>query len=215
MLDMLLAPLQPIYSAEAVLPVQHRCSAMMQYLLRLSHYTSSKAVAALTSYICAAGSAPAIGHTPPGAHQQIIGSMSIPLFPGMPGVAMHMGPGPPGPNINGPAAAAPAANGPAGPSPARPGPTTAGGRGAGSGAAPPAGAGAGQGAGRGQGMGLNQALSIALQSAMAQAGGQAGRPSPGDTVLPFLISLQAFLGTCLRICSQRRFASHAVCHILV
>lgn len=143
-----------------------------------------QATAALPSYMCAAGSAPAIGHTPMGAHQQIIGSMSIPLFPGMPGVAMHMGPGGPAPNMTGPAAAAPAANGPAGPGPARPGPATAGGRGAGSGTAPPAGGGAGQGAGRGQGMGLNQALSIALQSAMAQAGRQAGRPGPGEIMLP-------------------------------
>lgn len=161
-----------------------------------------QAFAALPSHICAAGTAPAIGHTPAGAHQQIIGSMSIPLFPGMPGVAMHMGPGGPGPNMSGPAAAAPAANGPAGPSPARPGPATAGGRGAGSGAAPPAGAGAGQGAGRGQGMGLNQALSIALQSAMAQAGGQAGRPGPGETVLPCSFPYN------LSDKSHRRFASH-------
>ena len=129
---------------------------------------------ALLSQPCAAGSAPAIGHTPSGTHQQIIGSMSIPLFPGMPMGAMHMGPEGPAPNMTGPAAA-PAANGPAGANP--------GGRAPGSGAAPPAGA--GQGAGRGQGMGLNQALNHVLQSAMVQAGGQAARPGAGATAFPY------------------------------
>lgn len=140
---------------------------------------ASPASAEMQSQACAVGSAPAIGHTPSGAHQQIIGSMSIPLFPGMPVGAMHMGPEGPVPNMTGPVAA-PAANGPA-----RANPATAGGGGHGSGAAPPAGAGAGQGAGRGQGMGLNQALSHVLQSAMVQAGGQAARPGPGETAFPY------------------------------
>ena len=140
---------------------------------------ASPAIAALLTQPCAAGSAPAIGHTPSGAHQQIIGSMSIPLFPGMPMGAMHTGSEGPVPNMTGPAAA-PAANGSAGANPA-----TAGGRAPGSGAALPAGAGAGQGAGRGQGMGLNQALSHVLQSAMVQAGGQAARPGPGENAFPY------------------------------
>ena len=107
--------------------------------------------------------------------------MTIPLFPGMPMGAVHMGPEGPVPNMAGPTAA-PAANGPAGANA-----PTAGGRGPGSGVPPPGGAGAGQGAGRGQGMGLNQALTHALQAAMVQAGGQAARPGPGQTAFACLL----------------------------
>ena len=115
-------------------------------------------------------------------------SMSIPLLPGMPMGAIHMGPEgplpghpPPAPAANGPVPApGPAANRPAAANPA-----TAGSRAPGSGAASlggAAGAGAGQGPGRGQGMGFNQALTQMLQSALSGAAPQPNRPGSGEAM---------------------------------
>jgi len=100
-----------------------------------------------------AGSRPAIGYTPASGQQFMTSNMSIPLFPGMPLGAMHLGPD---------------------------GASAAGNRG---GAASSAGPGAASGAGAGadanragQAIGLN--LGTLLQSAFAGAGagGQPNRP---------------------------------------
>ncbi len=102
-------------------------------------------------------------------------NMSIPLFPGMPLGAMHLGPDGVRPTMAGPA---PAANGPA---------SAAGNRG---GAANSAGPGAASGAGAdanraGQALGLN--IGTLLQSAFAGAGGVGsggGQPNrPGQSLV--------------------------------
>lgn len=135
-----------------------------------------------------AGSTPAIGHTPSGVQQIISSTMSIPLFPGMPMGAMHMGPEGPLPNMPGhaPAANGPVpASGPAASTPAGASRATAGNRAPGSGAAPASGgaagaaAGAGAAQGAGQGMGLNQAFAQMLQSALSGAAPQPNRPASG------------------------------------
>ena len=184
-----------VYKAQ---PVRHCCQ--QSKVLQQAPFSCAKAIGWLPAVlirICVAGSAPAIGHTPSGAHQQIISSVSIPLFPGMPMGIAPMGPDGAGPNMTGPIPG-PAANRPAGPTSA-----TAGSRAAGGGAAPPPGAGAGQGAGRGQGMGLNQALSHALQSAMVQAGGQAMRPGSGQTIFSLCVC-NSCIASVLLACTSHR-----------
>ncbi len=101
-------------------------------------------------------------------------NMSIPLFPGMPLGAMHLGPDGVRPTMAGPA---PAANGPT---------NAAGNRGgAASSAAPRAASGAGAGADAnraGQAIGLN--IGTLLQSAFAGAGGGSGGGGGGEPNRP-------------------------------
>ncbi|KAL0042866.1 hypothetical protein WJX79_001929 [Trebouxia sp. C0005] len=115
-------------------------------------------------YIRPDGSRPAIGYTPASGQQFMTSNMSIPLFPGMPPGAMHLGPDGVRPTMAGPA---PAANGPASAAGSRGGVTSSAGPGAASGA------GAGADANRaGQAIGLN--IGTLLQSAFAGGGGGGG-----------------------------------------
>jgi len=122
-----------------------------------------------------AGSRPAIGYTPASGQQFMTSNMSIPLFPGMPLGAMHLGPDGARPTMAGPA---PAANGPTSAAGNRGGAASSAGPGAASGA------GAGADANRaGQAIGLN--LGTLLQSAFAGAGaGAGGQPNrPGWSLI--------------------------------
>ncbi|KAL0048365.1 hypothetical protein WJX82_001722 [Trebouxia sp. C0006] len=125
-------------------------------------------------YIRPDGSRPAIGYTPASGQQFMTSNMSIPLFPGMPLGAMHLGPDGVRPTMAGPA---PAANGPT---------NAAGNRGgAASSAAPRAASGAGAGADAnraGQAIGLN--IGTLLQSAFAGAGGGSGGGGGGEPNRP-------------------------------
>ncbi|KAL0020050.1 hypothetical protein WJX77_009390 [Trebouxia sp. C0004] len=118
------------------------------------------------------GSRPAIGYTPASGQQFMTSSMSIPLFPGMPLGAMHLGPDGVRPTMAGPA---PAANGPTSAAANRSGAASSAGPGAASGA------GAGADANRaGQAIGLN--IGTLLQSAFAGGGG-GGQPNrPGVSI---------------------------------
>ncbi len=143
-----------------------------------------------------AGTRPAIGYTP-ASMQQIVTSMSIPMFPGMPMGAMHLGPNGAQPTMAGPA---PAANGPAA--------APAGSRGGAGNASGAAGAAAAAGAGAnrpGQPMGIN--LGTLLQSAFGGAGGQPHRPGQSRSPAGGLRTCIARLNSSVQsICYAQRSA---------